>query len=266
MMTLAILEHYFIYSLLGAFVGAMVGCTGVGGAALMTPALILLGQPPSIAIGTDLLFAFLTKIFALRGYYKHDNIDYKIALLICLGSIPACLIGISLLHYIGDLSAINKITKHGVGIVLLITSLSLFTQNIFRIENLNYLNSVKIIRHHRKIWIVVFGFILGTIVTFTSIGAGSLGMVILLFLYNDIPLTKLVGTDLAQALIIALVGAIGYGSLGSINYILLFFLLLGSLPTALFISDLSRHIPEKLIRFILAILLALAGVQFLRVL
>lgn len=257
------LEEYLIYSLLGAFVGAMVGSTGVGGAALMTPGLILLGQPPSIAIGTDLLFAFFTKIFALRGYYKHGNIDWKIVMLICIGSIPASIIGISLLHYIADLSVINKITKHALGIILVFTALSQLIQNIFHFKYLSNLHSLEKIRQHRKILIVIFGFLLGFIVIFTSVGAGSIGMVILLFLYNHVPLTKLVGTDLAQALIIALVGAIGYGTLGSVDFVVLFFLLLGSIPTALFISDFSRHIPEKLIRYVLSFLLAFVGTHFM---
>lgn len=255
---LPLIQHYWSYTCLGALTGFLVGLTGVGGGALMTPMLMVFGINPSVAVGTDLLYASITKSFAIWRYHVKKLINWRIVGLVCLGSLPSGLVVIAILHNLPDLKAIDIIIEHGIGLALLFVAVFLIFKDriMHRAEPAKTTNSSN---RHTDLLTVCGGIILGTFITITSIGAGALGIVLLLTLYPRLQINKIVGTDLSQALPIALLAAIGHMSLGNVNFSLLIALLIGSLPAVYLASKLATRVPEKIFRFVMAILLAGIG-------
>jgi len=256
-----LIQHYWPYTCLGAVTGFLVGLTGVGGGALMTPMLLVFGINPSVAVGTDLLYASITKSFAIWRYHTKKLINWHIVGLVCLGSLPSGLVIIAILHHLPDLKTIDLIIEHGIGFALLFVALFLiFKDRIMRRLDSEEPGAAQTGSHRRTdILTVCGGIILGALITITSIGAGALGIVLLLSLYPRLQINKIVGTDLSQALPIALLAAIGHMSLGNVNFYLLVALLIGSLPAVYLASRIATRVPEKIFRFIMAILLAGIG-------
>lgn len=256
------------YILVGALTGAIVGCSGVGGAAIMTPILILLGVNPVTAVGTDLIFSFVTKVLAIKNYHAQRNVDWAVVKRLCLGSIPASIAVLSILFWVHDTAKIDHFLKPVLGYVLLLVAFILMLKTL---QEMHFQKSTKNkswaftnwIRKHQATFTILSGIILGSIVTLTSIGAGSIGVVLIYALYHRLPTLKIIGTDLAQALFITFVASIGHGIEGHINYTLLFFLLLGSVPAVLTSSYYARYLPEKFIRMVLIIVLLITGIRFI---
>jgi uncharacterized membrane protein YfcA len=249
------------YIVAGLLVGFIVGMTGVGGGSLMTPILLWFGISPATAVGTDLLYAAITKGSGIFVHHKKKNIDWKITGWLAAGSVPAALLTLGLLHYLhSDLKAINSLIKQALGVALMLTAVAI----VFKPQLLKWGNS------HAKSWMslpqgklnamtVVVGLLLGVIVTLTSIGAGALGTVALFLLYPMIPTSRLVGTEIAHAVPLTLVAGLGHAGLGHIDWHLLSFLLIGSLPGIYFGSHLTGRVPEAVLRPCLALMLALIG-------
>jgi uncharacterized membrane protein YfcA len=252
---------------IGGIVGFIIGCSGVGGAALMTPSLILLGVEPLTAIGTDLLFCFITKIVALTSYHSQNNINWSIVKRMCMGSFPAAvlvLIFIHLHHY--DVKMMNNLINYVLGYILLLVSVILFLKNILK-EPQKSIKSPSIISqwilHHIYACTVFGGFFIGLSVTLTSVGAGSVGVIIIYALYPHLRTIKIVGTDIAQALLITFVAGIGHSIQGNIDYKLLLLLLSGSIPCVLLSSYYVKYLPEKIISNILICILIITGLKFI---
>lgn len=246
-------------TLLGLIVGLMVGLTGVGGGSLMTPLLLLFGINPGIALGTDLVYASLTKSSGFIVHVIKKNIDWIILKLLLLGSLSSASIVLLILHFnFLDASHFSFIVKKLIGFVVILTALVMFFKdNIFKLSFFN--QSFKHIRFHT----VVLGFIIGFVVSLTSIGAGVIGTIGLFLLYPKIKTTQLIGTEIAHAVPLTLLCGLGHASLGNIDYSLLFSLLIGSIPGMLIGSYSLFKFPEKPIRTILAFLLFIIGLKTL---
>lgn len=250
----------------GAFTGFIVGLTGVGGGALMTPILLLFFNiNPIAAVATDLWYAAITKSSALLAYNKNKQIDWVIVRKLWLGSIPAALIVLFAIS-MGILEKSEGIISKIIGVVVLITAIGLVISNwlkkkvvIFRNSNITRFKSLQ------TPLTIGAGGALGTLVTLTSVGAGSLGTVILFYLY-PIRLTpyKLISTEVSHAIPLALVAGIGYLWMGGVDFTLLGNLLLGSIPAAYIGGMSAKRFKDHWLKIILAIVLCAAGFKLLK--
>ena len=249
---------FFYYIVAGFVVGLLVGLTGVGGGSLMTPILmIFFNVKAAVAVGTDLLYASITKSVGIFAHGKLGNIDWKIVRLLAYGSIPASIVTILYLKQLNIASddAVNSI-KFWLGIALLLTSLSvLFRNQLARLSKTgHWINPA-----YTPAITVILGFVLGFLVTLTSVGAGALGVTALLILYPKLPITRIVGTDVAHAVPLTLAAGLGHASIGTVDYQLLGTLLIGSIPGIWIGSHLSAKVAEHWVRVLLALILVYVG-------
>ena len=245
----------------GLIVGFIVGMTGVGGGSLMTPILLWFGINPATAVGTDLLYAAITKSGGVLVHSKNKNIDWTITGWLTLGSVPAVLLTLWFLASLHtDPSAMNAVIKQALGVVLLLTALAiLFKKSLLAFAQRHAGDDYHMSPRNLNALTVVTGAILGTMVALTSIGAGALGTVALFILYPFLATRRLVGTEIAHAVPLTLVAGLGHAAIGSINWPLLGLLLAGSLPGVWLGARLTAHAPQRLVRSILSLLLAYAG-------
>ena len=253
-----------MYTLSGFLVGLIVGITGVGGGSLMTPLLVLLfGVPPVTAVGTDLLYASLTKTLGGWVHGRRGTVDWKVVGLLSLGSLPAAVITIALLKYLAlDEKTLRSLVTGVLSVALLLTADALLLKNWIRKIAQREDGTVYGL-HHRQLpaATIVTGVIVGTLVTISSVGAGVLGTVALLFLYPRMPAVKVVGTDIVHAVPLTAVAGIGHLALGTVDLVLLGSLLLGSLPGIYLGSHLSAKVPEAVLRPVLAAMLLIIGTR-----
>ena len=254
------------YTIAGFLVGFIVGLTGVGGGSLMTPILVLFFHiTPVIAVGTDLLYAAVTKCGGIFVHHKRGNIDWRIVGLLCLGSIPATLLSVQVLKQLDKAGMdYNHLITTSLSIALILTSLVLlFKTRLQRLSQDERLAAVRALHHRlRSPMTVVAGLCIGVLVTFSSVGAGALGAAVLFFLYPRIRAISIVGTDLAHAVPITAIAGLGHLHLGTVDILLLASLLIGSLPGIYLGSHLGSHLPEKVIRPVLASMLLMIGLRF----
>ena len=245
----------------GLTVGFIVGLTGVGGGSLMTPILLWFNIPPSTAVGTDLLYAAFTKTGGIYAHNKKSNINWVITGWLSLGSIPAALLTLWILHSIKtDVTALNAIIKHSLGWALLFTSIAIvFKKRLLVFSQKHAGDKFHSESKTQNLLTVAIGVMLGAMVTLTSIGAGALGTVTLFFLYPLLPTPRLVGTEIAHAVPLTLVAGIGHASMGNLDYGLLGQLLIGSLPGIYIGSMLSGKVPDLLLRNAIAMMLFFVG-------
>lgn len=252
-----------LYSLSGFVVGALVGMTGVGGGSLMTPILILLfGFHPTTAVGTDLLFATVTKSVGSTIHRAQDTIDWRIVIRLASGSVPAAILALLVLARIGEPSAdASRIIRSLLGIALLVTAVAV----LFRpaISNWAQRHPAMLSDRGAAIATVVLGIFLGAAVTFSSVGAGAIGVTALVILYPRLATSRIVGTDIAHAVPLTLVSGIGHWLLGSVNVPLLGALLIGSVPGVIVGSLTLARISERWVRMILAAVLLIVTARLL---
>lgn len=251
-----------MYTLSGFAVGAIVGLTGVGGGSLMTPLLVLLfGVPPATAVGTDLLYAAMTKAGGTVAHGRKGHIEWGITLRLAAGSIPAAAITIFILSQLPKGSnTIGHIISHGLGFALMLTAVAILFGRKLREYASKHEESPLRQCCLGKITVAV-GAILGVLVTISSVGAGALGVAALFFLYPKLTPVKIVGSDVAHAVPLTLVAGLGHWMLGGVDWSLLGALLLGSLPGIWIGSHLSAKVPEHILRRILASMLVLIGTK-----
>ena len=252
-----------LYSLSGFVVGALVGMTGVGGGALMTPLLILLfGIHASTAVGTDLLYACVTKTAGTAVHGLLHTIDWRVVRRLAAGSVPATGVTILALSYF-DMQghAANRVISTLLGIALFATAAALvFRQQILEL----YAARVGTIDPGRTAVLTIgVGATLGVLVTISSVGAGALGVTALLLLYRDLPITRIIGSDIAHAVPLTLVAGVGHWALGSIDWPLLGSLLVGSLPGIVLGSYMSYRLPDFVLRLTLASVLFIVAIRLL---
>jgi uncharacterized protein len=249
-----------LYSVCGFVVGALVGMTGVGGGALMTPLLILLfGIHASTAVGTDLLYACVTKTggTAVHGWLR--TVEWRVVRRLATGSVPATALTILVLSRFDIHSdAANRLIRALLGLALFSTSAAL----VFRPQIMAlYAARVGTLDPGRTATMTIaVGAALGVLVTISSVGAGALGVTALLLLYRDLPIARVVGSDIAHAVPLTFVAGLGHWALGSIDWPLFGSLLVGSLPGIALGSYLSIRLPDLVLRLALAaVLFVVAG-------
>ena len=244
----------------GFAVGAIVGLTGVGGGSLMTPLLMgVFKLNPAVAIGTDLWFAALTKTGGAVAHHRHGHVDGGIAKLLLIGSLPAAVATIGWMHVTGLTKAWTSVLTFSLGIGLLLTALVVANRPVWQKLGLKLERWIPAAR--KPLLTVAVGALLGVLVTLSSIGAGALGATLILLLYPHLPAQQVVGTDIAYAVPLTLVAGIGHATLGHVDWALLGALLVGSLPGIWLGARLTKSLPDKLIRTLLAGSLLVAGVK-----
>ena len=251
----------FGFVIAGLVVGFIVGMTGVGGGSLMTPILLWFGINPATAVGTDLLYAAVTKSGGIFVHQKNKNIDWGITGWLTLGSVPAAALTLWILHNLNtDTQAMNAIIKQALGFVLLLTALAiLFKQQLLAFAHKHAGDHYHLSGPALTVLTVLTGVMLGSMVTLTSIGAGALGTVALFILYPFLETKRLVGTEIAHAVPLTLVAGLGHASMGNMDWHLLAYLLMGSLPGIYIGSHLSGRIPDQVLRPCLATMLVFIG-------
>ena len=257
-------EFGFVFA--GFFVGLIVGLTGVGGGSLMTPLLIFFfGIKPYLAVGTDLLFAAFTKAGGTVSLSRQRLVPWRVVLTLCAGSLPAAGLTLWVLHTVGPSSPeVQQVMKLTLGVALLLTAAAtLFKVLRGKQSPRNFDASQWDAATRTRHWAlpVLFGAVIGTLVTLTSVGAGAIGVTVLMLLYPQLPLARIVAADIAYAVPLTLVAGLGHASLGSVDWSLLGLLLAGSLPGIWLGARLVHKTPERVIRSILSLLLAWAGTK-----
>jgi uncharacterized membrane protein YfcA len=247
---------------MGFLVGSLVGLTGVGGAALLTPVLILLGIHPSIAVGTDLAYNSITKFFGSLQHWRQKTINLKLVKYLAIGSIPSAILAVGVLHLFDSFFHNQELViKHALGYVLILVAFATiaktFLMNKFEWNRIQ----MKPLYEKRSLTIAI-GAVVGFIVGLTSIGSGSLFALAMLYLYKMTP-SELVGTDIAHAFLLVTSAGIIHAGIGNVNYMLVLNLLLGSIPGVVLGSTLSSKLPTKPLRAILAIMLLISGIKLL---
>ena len=244
----------------GFGVGAIVGMTGVGGGSLMTPLLLTVFKlNPAVAIGTDLWFAAITKISGSAAHHRHGNVDYRITGLLLLGSIPASLATIGLMHYTGVTKGWASALTLSLGVALLLTAVTVAYRQAWHAVGMRLERWLP--EERKAVFTVLSGLILGVLVSLSSIGAGAIGATLILLLYPRMETRRLVGTDIAHAVPLTLVAGIGHATLGHVDWGLLGTLLLGSIPGIWLGAQLTRKLPEHLVRALLCVALVTAGLK-----
>jgi hypothetical protein len=241
-----------LYSLSGFFVGLLVGMTGVGGGALMTPLLILLfGVHPATAVGTDLLYAAATKTGGSLVHGLARSIDWRVVRRLATGSIPATVVTLAVLsHFNLNGEAASDLITLVLSFALFLTAIALVFGN----------SLVRLYRAHGPDVesgrtagnTVLVGAMLGLLVSISSVGAGAIGVVALVLLYPRLPMARIVGSDIAHAVPLTLIAGIGHWMMGSVDWHIIVSLLAGSLP-GIFIGSYSAvRVPERALRLVLA--------------
>jgi uncharacterized membrane protein YfcA len=241
------------YIVSGFAVGLLVGLTGVGGGSLMTPMLTLFfGVSPTVAVGTDLAFASITKVAGTFAHRLRGTVNWQIVKHLSFGALPAAVIATLALKYFGGLDEeLGQIIRYSIaGSVLLTVVALLFRSRMQRWITAHpnrQLQGTKLVAAT-----IVAGAILGTLVTISSIGAGAIGATLLVLLYPRLSPAEIAGTDIAYAVPLTAIAAFGHWWLGSINWELLGMLLLGSVPGITIGSLAARAVPERILRALLA--------------
>ena len=244
------------YIISGFAVGLLVGMTGVGGGSLMTPLLTLIfGIPPSVAVGTDLAFASITKTAGTFTHRLRGTVRWDIVKLLCYGALPAAVLTTLALKHFGTVDKeIGQIIRYSIAGSVLLTVVAL----LFKGKMLAWLEAHPERQLQGKSLdsaTVIAGFVLGVLVTVSSIGAGAIGATLLVMMYPRLSAAEVAGTDIAYAVPLTAIAALGHWWLGSINWTLLAMLLIGSVPGITIGSWFARSVPEKFLRGLLAVTL-----------
>ena len=264
----------------GLIIGAIIGLTGVGGGSLMTPLLIMgFGVNPAIAVGTDLLFAAATKLGGTVRLARERLIAWRAVGLLSVGSLPAALLTMAVLQHLGPSSAeTEQLIRQVLGVALLLTALATL-HNVLASQRKK--NAVLAINDPAGAagaadladtanatpahWAlpVLFGALIGSVVTLTSVGAGAIGVTALLILFPRLAIQRIIAVDLAYAVPLTLFAGLGHASLGQVDWHLLSLLLCGSLPGIWLGSRLLKSLNPQVTRTLLSTLLATIGIKLL---
>jgi hypothetical protein len=245
-----------LYSLSGFLVGALVGVTGVGGGSLMTPILVLLfGVHPATAVGTDLLYASITKASGSVVHNLNKTVDWGIVLRLASGSVPASSLTLWALHHYGAPPNGALITTI-LGFALILTAVAV----AFRPWVVRQAGRLGELGPGRQTALTVMtGASLGVLVTISSVGAGALGVTALILLYPKLPTVRIVGSDIVHAVPLTLIAGMGHLVMGQVNGAMVASLLVGSIPGIIIGSHFSARVPDKVLRPIMAATLLLVG-------
>ena len=248
-----------MYSLTGLMVGLIVGMTGVGGGALMTPALVLIfGVHPATAVGTDLLYASITKMVGTLVHGRNDTVDWRVTGRLAIGSLPASVATIGVLHALGVTGgdAAWLIAK-ALGVALVFTSLAIILG--MRVRQM----APPTVEDRGAFATIALGALIGALVTVSSVGAGAVGVTALMLLYPRMPIVRIVGSDIAHAVPLTLVAGLGHLWIGSVDWKMLLSLLVGSIPGIMISSHFAPRTPDRILRLLLAFILLVVAFKLL---
>jgi uncharacterized membrane protein YfcA len=269
-------------SLVGLFIGFLVGLTGMGGGSLLAPIMILFFHiPPVWAVGTDITYSAVTKALGSIVHIQQKSVtreNLKIALWLACGSVPATVLGVGLVQYTRKNygNAINDVIIHTIGFTLLLVAVLLLVKPYImrRLERKNLeaqkqeaLKTGVVTpqgptlweKRYRPLVTALIGAFVGFLVGLTSVGSGTLIIVALAFLFPRLSSRELVGADIVHAVMLHIAGAIVYFNAGTINWTIVILLLIGSLPGVFLGSKLSKYIPDRIMRPLLATVLVISG-------
>jgi uncharacterized protein len=230
----------------------------------MTPLLILLfGVHPLTAVGTDLLYAAVTKTAGTAIHAKKGNVEWRVAALLATGSVPASVVTIWMLSGLPKQSPTTTlIISISIGVALIVAAMAIFFRRGIRNFALAHADNATRAQYSGPIT-VVFGAVLGVLVSLCSVGAGALGVAVLFFLYPRLAPARVVGSDLAHAVPLTVVAGLGHWIIGSVNWSIVGALLLGSLPGIYLGSYLATHISDRFLLPALASMLLLIGLRMI---
>ena len=272
----------FRYSLVGLLIGFLIGLTGMGGGSLLAPILILIFKvPPVWAVGTDIAYSTVTKAVGSIVHIRQKNVNFKVALWLACGSVPATFLSVTLVQYIRkhDGTAVNSVILPAIGCTLILVAVMLVIKPfIMRSLEKRQLEARKQTlltsdgkevaspttsglweKRYRPVITIAVGAVVGFLVGLTSVGSGTLIIVSLAFLFPRLTAKELVGTDIFQAFMLLASGLIAYLAGGTINWQIAGLLLIGSLPGVFIGSRASKFVPEKYMRPVLATVLVISG-------
>jgi len=253
------------YSFAGLVVGFIVGLTGIGGGALMTPILIVVfGIAPVVAVSTDLLYAAVTKFGGMWSYARKKMVHWKVVGLLLAGSIPGSLLTLNYLKGLEALESIESLMNMTLGVSLVLTSVAVFLRNRIRERALAFEDHplADRARKIRPYATVLMGLLLGALVTLSSVGAGALGTAMLILLYPRMTMPGIVGSDLVHAVVLTSIAGAGHYTMGNVDLSLLVYLLLGSLPGVFLGSHVGVRLSPKVMQPIMGSILFAIGLRF----
>jgi len=238
----------------GAVIGFLVGLTGMGGGSLTTPFLILvLHLRPVFAVGTDLVYASITKLVGTATHVRQRSVDFRVGGYVVAGAVPAALAGVFTVNALGLHG--DAFVRHMLGFALILVALSVIVRQIFKIAER---------QHRHRPWVTVLvGGVVGYLVGVTSVGSGTLMMGVLLFAYRVLPSDKLVGTDIFYGFVISAVAGIAHIGAGHVEWNIVASLLIGSIPGVWIGSKVSVRAPDRVLRPVLASVLLLSGLKMI---
>lgn len=252
-----------LLTVVGLLVGFLVGLTGVGGAALLTPVLIMLGIQPTIAVGTDLVYNSITKVFGTLQHWRQKTIHVKIALYFAVGSIPSAVVAVNLIqwfqHHYGSA---DLIVKKMLGFALILIPIAIACKSFIRRRGTPPVQWTDDNLKQKRKGIIIIGAFLGFIVGLTSVGSGSLFALALMH-YLHMNGKEVVGTDIAHAFLLTTAAGLAHMSFGTVNFTIVFQLLLGSIPGVIAGSILSTKIPTVFLRYAISVLIIMTGIKLL---
>jgi len=251
-----------LYSLAGFLVGALVGMTGVGGGSLMTPILVLLFNfHPATAVGTDLLYASVTKTVGTAVHGRRQTVDWHIVGGLALGSVPAAIATIFVMSRLGAAQHSGFLLNVLLGGALFVTAFAVFFRPwILKSAGPHFSGLPEARISH---WTVLLGAVLGILVSVTSVGAGALGTTALLLLYPKLPVSRIAGSDIAHAVPLTLIAGMGHWWMGSVDFGLMLALLAGSIPGIILGSLFGSRASDAWLRPVLAATLLVVSVKLL---
>lgn len=258
---------YLLLTVVAFFVGIVVGLTGMGGGALMTPALIFLGINPTVAVSNDLVAAAFSKTVGAATHWKQSSVETGLVRWLIIGSVPSAFAGGFIIDALGAPDEQQRVVKLAIGAALLFAAAT-YTLRIFitsyksAARQRPQRNTVVKVRPLPTILVGVFG---GLLVGMTSVGAGSIIMVALLLLYPMLRPAKLVGTDLAQAVPLVVAAAISHVIITGVDWGVLLPLIAGGVPGSLLGARMAGKVQQKVIRRSLVVVLLLTGLTLLGV-
>lgn len=252
---------------IGMLVGFLIGLTGMGGGAMMTPLLLWTGwAAPSVAVGTDLVWNALTKVVGAGVHYRHKNVNLKMVWRLAIGSVPGALVGlyfISLLKKWAGMQFVDHLIVRLLGGTLILVAVGIIFKGFFA-HWFPAATERSASDENLRGWRVPFlGFVVGLLVSLSSVGSGSLIVTTLLLMFPGERLNRLVGSDVFHGVLIVGVSALGHWRLGDVNLPLVSGLLLGSVPGVWLGSVIASRIPEGTLRPAVATLLFVTGLKLI---
>jgi uncharacterized protein len=253
--------------IIGFLIGLLIGLTGMGGGSLMTPIMILiLGVKPTSAVGTDLFYGAVTKIFGASVHSHQKTVNHPIALHLALGSVPMSLLGVALIEWLKIHYGVwveTFVTK-AIGATLIFVAVSLFFKTFLFNKAKEWSPFIyPIFGVRQRIGVIATGALVGFLVGLTSVGSGTIIVSTLFFLFPNLSSRTIVGTDVFHGALLVTVAGLAHYHAGNIQFLLAANLLLGSIPGVLLGSKLSIHLPESLFRPVLASVLMVSGIKLI---